>query len=308
MAIDPNNATANSYMDKLKSYFLKEVYVERIMQSLETNPADTKEASSLKLPEKEIMESITKDKKSANLLQQAELDAKIKEIITQQEIEEEKSRVLTFGPGDIVMISVRDHPELSGRSGVRLTGDLVLPLVNTAVPATGLTLEELTEGVTEAMKRYVKEPVVTVTVEEYRSKVYYVIDENVATAYPITRANLTLRDALFVSDWGADRALGRVLLIKPYKLHPIVKKIDAYDIIYRGNLLNDVKIENGDVIYVPKTYFRRTTDYFTAIFEPINEVSGQTQRTQDDVKHFNALGKFWYGTSFSPHANDSNNQ
>jgi hypothetical protein len=68
-----------------------------------------------------------------------------------------------------------------------------------------------------------------------------------------------LRDALFLSDWGNNRALGRVIVIKPDKVYPVVKKIDAFDIIYRGNLANNVKIDDGDVVYVPMTIVGKTT-------------------------------------------------
>jgi polysaccharide export outer membrane protein len=244
------------------------------------------------------MESVIRDKKAVGLLYQTELDLKVKEIIAQKQKEEEKSRVLTFGSGDVVMISVRDHPELSGRTGVRLTGDIVLPLVNTAIPATGLTLEDLTNQVTEAMKRYVKEPFVTVTVEEYKSKVFYVIDENSATAYPIARPNLTLRDALFISDWGPDRAVGRVLVIKPYKIHPLIKKVDAYDIIYRGNLLNDIRIENGDVIYVPKTATSKIAESILKAVEPVGAVNAGMGDVKGIDDNLTALKHWGTGTYY----------
>jgi protein involved in polysaccharide export with SLBB domain len=313
-AIDPDNATAKSYLNKLKEYYSKETKAESIVKNSSVSTPDTQtkdnqdppatanktvtsnQKSNLTREErldnalenlksdsnqetihtftnKQNIESVITDVKTKRSAYEKDLEEKIEEIITRLKKEDERKRFLTFGPGDIVMISVRDHPELSGKTSVRLTGDIVLPLVNTPIQANGLTFEELSVSVSEAMKRYVKEPIVNLTVEEYKSKVFYFIDETSSTTYPITRANLTLRDALFLADWGPDRAVGRVLLIKPDKIAPIVKKINAYDLIYRGKLFNDVRVENGDVIYVPHTFARGVTDYINGAMALPNAVS-----------------------------------
>lgn len=245
-----------------------------------------------RLLDKSEMRSIILEKRSANLLDQTELSSRVENIIVQKKQEEIRSRVFTVGPGDILQVSVRDHPELSGRVAVRLKGDIVLPLVNDIVMVKNLTLDEIKDAVTEVLKRYVKEPYINVSIEEYKSKIFYVIDENGATPYPITRANITLRDALFIADWGADRALGRVLVIKPSKTHPLIKRVDAFDLIYRGNLMNNVKIENGDVIYVPLTIPKKFTTTLQGIFEPVKEVNADmdtiigTQADYKTIKHW----------------------
>ena len=306
LGLDPNNATASAYMNKLKQYYLKEMRVENIVQDWtkskslnnETGktPASTigaekgtdqkiaeaaekllndkngnatqkaadetinkNETSAKPLSDDEKMKKIILDKRAGSLLEQADLGYKIKEIIDSKELEEKKSKEFTLGPGDIVQISVRDHPELSGLTPLRLKGDIVLPLVNDTVIAKGLTVDELSEKVTEVLRRYVQDPYVNVSIVEYKSKVFYVLDENSCTPYPITRADTTLRDALFISDWGDNRALGRVLVIKPSKRYPIVKKVDAFELIFRGNLENNIRIDDGDVIYVPMTYAAKVT-------------------------------------------------
>jgi len=149
---------------------------------------------------------------------------------------------------------------------------VVLPLVNDVIKIKGLTIQEATVTITNAMKRYVKDPHVTIAIDEYKSKMFYVIDEIGCTPYPITRTNLTLRDALFVSDWGDNRALGRVIVMKPHKVHPVIKKVDAFDLIYRGNLTNNVRIEDGDVIYVPLTIAAKTTKVIADTIRPFAAV------------------------------------
>ena len=245
-----------------------------------------------KLLDNAELKSIVLKKRSVNLLDKAELGLRVENIIAQKKQEEIRSRSFTVGPGDVLQVSVRDHPELSGKVIVDLKGQVALPLVNDIVKVKDLTLDEVTAAATEALKRYVKEPNVNVRILEYKSKIFYVVDENGATPYPITRANVTLRDALFISDWGPNRALGRVLVIKSSKLHPIIKKVDAFDLVYRGNLINNLKIENGDVIYIPMTAAKKITTAITDTFEPIRAAKGAGD-TIIDIEAQRDIFKAW---------------
>jgi len=218
------------------------------------------------------MENVVKDVKIASLMDDAELSIKIKEIITNRKKEERRKRSYTLGAGDTVRISVQDHPEISGTAGVGPNGEIMLPLVNEPVKAEGLTASEVQASVTNALKRYVKDPVVYVGITGYRSKIFYVLDETSCTPYNITRANFTLRDALFMSDWGGNRALGRVLITKPDKLHPVVKQVDAFDIVFRGNLSKNIRIEDGDVIYIPLTIASKVSTTISDALSPFQAI------------------------------------
>ena len=299
LILDPSNPTAKRYMEGMKKFYSREAKAENIVREWEEGlsgngarqttpekdirqeakklldkygPIDKKAeallASTEKKPSSGVAEKLLDEKnqedliiskRAASLLNSVELEDKIKEIINARASEETKSMQFTLGAGDMIQISVRDHPELSGKALVQLSGDINLPLVNDSVMAQGMTVNELTEKVTDVLKRYVQDPYVAVSIIDYKSKIFYVLDENSCTPYPITRAYLTLRDALFMSDWGNNRALGRVLVIKPSKRHPIVKRVDAFELIFRGKLENDVRIEDGDVIYIPMTVMAKVT-------------------------------------------------
>jgi len=223
------------------------------------------------LDEQEIKDMVDEIRISS-LMDQAELGLKIEGIISERKEEERRENSYTLGPGDALRISVQDHPELSGVSSVGPNGDIVLPLVNEPIPAQGLTVEEISDKVIETLKRYVKDPVVYVGITAYKSKIFYVIDEIGCTPYNITRANFTLRDALFTADWGSNRALGRILLMRPHKLHPIIKKVDGFDLVYRGNLAQNIRIKNGDVIYIPLTAANKIATTIADALSPIKAI------------------------------------
>ncbi|MCQ9206654.1 MAG: polysaccharide biosynthesis/export family protein [Omnitrophica bacterium] len=258
LSLDSKNQTAKHYMEKLKRYYAQELKMENIARSFITGKKET-DVVSENAADMEELKYIALNKRADSLLKQAELGFKIDGIVAAEKAREERSREFTLGPGDIVQMSVLDHPELSGEVTVLLSGEIKLPLVNDIVMAKDLTIDELTEKVTQAMGRYVQKARVNILPIEYKSKTFYVIDELTCTPYPITRPDFTLRDALFTSDWGDNRALGRVVVMKPSERRPVIKKVDAFDIIYRGNLKNNMRIQDGDVIYVPMTFMAKVT-------------------------------------------------
>ncbi|MDD5174095.1 MAG: polysaccharide biosynthesis/export family protein [Candidatus Omnitrophica bacterium] len=347
LALDPNNAEAKKYFDKLKQHYLKEVHIESLVENFENpqaakshseNNADIKNSADAILAnrerdiddkvekmlaakeegvfltadkmlvkkesevmsaadsilEDEEMKAIVAEKRIKSALDQAELGLTIDEIVTKKKEEERKAALYTLGPGDIILISVRDHPELSGKATVGLGGTVILPLVNDVVNLKGATLPEATEIIKKAMERYVKDPYITLLIDDYRSKTFYIIDEVGCTPYPITRANLTLRDALFIADWGDDRALGRVIVIKSNNLHPIIRKVDAFNIIYRGNTADNIKIEDGDVIYIPLTVSAKITKVIADTIQPfaaVRSARDEWLNLKGDIKSWKELPK-----------------
>lgn len=267
LSLDSSNSTAKRYIQKLKVHYDKELRIENLSHYSEKGYSPAGD-----ITDSVDLQYVALNKRADSLLDQTELAHKIEEIITSEKAEEKRSRELTLGPGDLLQVSVLDHPELSGQVEVRINGEIVIPLVNDLIMAKDLTLDELTESVTKTMKRYVQDPSVNISAIEYKSKSYYVVDEVGSTPYPIPRAGFTLRDALFTADWGDNRALGRVIITKPAARHPIIKKVDAFDLVYRGKLENDIRIENGDVIYVPMTFAAKVTKTVQDLLGPFRAV------------------------------------
>lgn len=75
-----------------------------------------------------------------------------------------------LGPGDLVGVHVLDTDEIGDRP-FRIDGDgyVRLPLAG-RVKASGLTTEQLEDTITDRLKTYIKQPEVTVYVQEYQSQ------------------------------------------------------------------------------------------------------------------------------------------
>lgn len=79
----------------------------------------------------------------------------------------------TLGPGDQIMVKVLDLDEMSSDKAAPISidsrGNITLPLVG-RVKVSGLTPEQLEEQIEARLKKYLKEPDVTVSLVEMRSQ------------------------------------------------------------------------------------------------------------------------------------------
>src|SRR5699024_526020 len=72
----------------------------------------------------------------------------------------------TIGPGDQMMIYVRDNPDLSMTVPVRPDGKISIPLVQDMVAA-GKTPAQLADDLEDALSKYIRQPLVTVVVTSF---------------------------------------------------------------------------------------------------------------------------------------------
>ena len=81
-----------------------------------------------------------------------------------------------IGPQDSLSILVWKEPSFSGPAGVRSDGMITLPLLGD-LKASGFTPTQLAEDLTTRLKKYVNDPLVTVTVLAVNSKHIYLAGE-----------------------------------------------------------------------------------------------------------------------------------
>ncbi len=104
-------------------------------------------------------------------------------------------RSYVIGAEDIIAIRVWREPEMSALYSVRPDGKISMPLVG-EIEAGGLTPKELETKVVEALQTVMNRPQVAVSVQDVRSKKYYVQGQvNRAGSFPLV-SKLTILEAL----------------------------------------------------------------------------------------------------------------
>src|SRR5437868_5354992 len=121
-----------------------------------------------------------------------------------------------IGVDDMVAISVYDSPELTRSVRVSAEGQIHLPMMKQAIPAAGLLPRQLAVAIAEALRaeRILVDPVVGVTVAEYRSRPVRVAG---AVRRPVTFqafGTVTLLDAITRAEGLAPEAGPEILLIR----------------------------------------------------------------------------------------------
>jgi polysaccharide export outer membrane protein len=170
----------------------------------------------------------------------------------------------TIGPQDVLSVSVYGQPTLTGRYSVQADGTFGFPLIG-RIRAAGLTVDAVEKEIGDRLSdRFVKDPRVTVSVDEYRSQRIFVMGEvRQPGAYPLNRET-TLLEVLARAGSATPDASGEVLLVRPSGAVTVsqptlpdqtpgsnVVKIDLKD-LQTGKLQNLATLRDGDTVFVPR--------------------------------------------------------
>ena len=169
-----------------------------------------------------------------------------------------------IGPQDVLLITVWDQPDLSGKFTVETDGSFTFPLIG-RLAASGLTLRDLEAELRKRLADgYFKAPQVSVAVEQYRSQRIFVIGEvRSPGAYQLT-GDMTLIEALARAGSTTTEAAGEAVISRPpagkAATAPVLPNPDEGVEVIRvnvrdlqsGQLSQNVALRDGDTIYVPR--------------------------------------------------------
>jgi polysaccharide export outer membrane protein len=195
---------------------------------------------------------------------------------TQQELELVKSptRIYRIGPRDVIRVDVRKDPTLSQAYQVTAEGNILLPNIGTLRVA-DLTSSEVEARLNEMLSTYIREPDAKVGVQDYQSKVIYVVGAVANPGpQPMKADMLTVQEAIFGAGLPTpDASLKRTHVITPDYTTPTVVQVDLDDIIYKGKMKENILLRPNDIVYVPSRY---STNFSAAIKEllvPFNDIN-----------------------------------
>lgn len=170
-----------------------------------------------------------------------------------------------IGSGDVLNILVWHHPDLntpapvstnpeskqvSNGAWVDERGYLAYPLAG-KIYARGKTLPELQALLTARLKRYIKNPQVSVNVAEFRSQRVSVSGAVAKPGqFPVTNVPLTLVDVIDQAGGAAENADTNNI---KWTQNGIERTISLQDIHQYGDLSQNLLLAGGDIVYVPTT-------------------------------------------------------
>ncbi len=151
-----------------------------------------------------------------------------------------------IGDGDTLQVAVWGVPELSVPVVVRPDGKITLPAAGDVL-ASGYTPSQLGQELTKVLGKYVKTPIVTVTVGTITNNRIYISGGGV----PSQVVNLSGRTTLFkflCSLGGIQNAdlVNATLMRSGEKV-----AVDFDALFNQGDLTGDIKLEPEDILYLP---------------------------------------------------------
>ena len=153
-----------------------------------------------------------------------------------------------IGTGDEIRIFTSGQLDQQGTFTVDRAGAITIPGVGTFTVA-GLRFGDLKQFLQGRIGRIYRNFDLTVTLGQLRSIQVYILGEaRVPGAYTVSSLS-TLLDALFAS--GGVRPQGSLRKIELRRSGHLVTIIDLYDLLLHGDKTKDVRLESGDIIFVP---------------------------------------------------------
>ena len=151
-----------------------------------------------------------------------------------------------IGDGDVLQISVWGEPALSGSVTVRPDGKITLPAAGDVLAA-GETPVQLGGKLTKVLKKFVKKPIVTVSVTGITNNKVYVAGGGV----PSSVVNLPGKTTLFqfLCSLGS---LENADLRHAYLMRNAKKlDVDFHDLLVDGDFAKNPVLQSGDDIFIP---------------------------------------------------------
>jgi len=162
-----------------------------------------------------------------------------------------------IGPGDTLSIIVARNPELSMAVPVRPDGKISAPLVDELI-AQGKTSIQVARELEEQLKKYIRDPVVTIIVTgvvgAYSEQVR-VVGEAARPQFLPYRQKMTLLDVMIAVGGLTDFAAGNKATIMRTSDGNKQYSVRLKDLIKGGDISANVEMRPGDILIIPQSLF-----------------------------------------------------
>jgi polysaccharide export outer membrane protein len=158
------------------------------------------------------------------------------------------------GPGDVLAITIpgqrqRVDEETGARQGYRIysSGKVLLPIVG-GVPISGLTVDEVQLKLNDVFRTYIKEPVVSVEVLEYKSQAIYLMGSfNTPGVQYLDRPVTLIQGVALGGGLSPTANLRGARVVRENRVLPV----DIYELMYNNDLRHNVPLRPNDTLFIP---------------------------------------------------------
>ncbi|MFZ1129436.1 MAG: polysaccharide biosynthesis/export family protein [Terriglobales bacterium] len=155
-----------------------------------------------------------------------------------------------IGPDDVLHVAVWKEADLTATLPVRPDGKISLPLLND-VQAAGLTPEQLSQALTEKLKKYISDPRVTVVVTSINSKRIYLTGEVMHSGATPMLPNMTVLQALSSAGISQFANTKRIYVLRTENGKQEKLPVNYQKLVKGEQIEQNYLLQPGDTIVVP---------------------------------------------------------
>ena len=179
--------------------------------------------------------------------------------------QENEAKITEFilGPGDRLEIAVYRNDDLKKTVQIDPSGKIMYPLVGD-IQAAGLSVFQLRDKVRDGLVKYVVDPQVTVGVVTVQSQKVIVLGEVKSPGFFQAETSITALEAISrAGGFTLDGKKKSVLLIRGGMKKPELMNLNLDKALKEGDLTQNVALQRGDIIYVPRTTIADVNRFFS---------------------------------------------
>lgn len=177
-----------------------------------------------------------------------------------------------LGEDDALQITVWQNPDLNQEVIVRPDGKISFPLIGD-VQASGLTISQLSQAITDKLKEFVLYPEVSIFLRKLGGKKVIILGEVQGPGvYSVTGARTILEAVGLAGGFTRDAVPSSTLLIRNGFSKPMATRINLSRAL-SGDLRQNVVLQSEDVIFIPKKFIADLNYFLTQVMQPLQ--SGQ---------------------------------
>jgi polysaccharide export outer membrane protein len=170
-------------------------------------------------------------------------------VVTSSFAEEDQGYIVNAG--DVLHVMVWKEDELTRDAMVRPDGVISFPLIG-EVKVHDTTIRELTDKITDGLRKYIPDPVVAVSVKSLTGNRVYILGKvNNPGVFPMSQKIDVVQALAMAGGLTAYASAGNIKILRRFNETQEVYKFDYSDVEDGVALEQNITLQSGDTIIVP---------------------------------------------------------